>query len=53
MSRRTRILLAVIGLLLLGISLAALSYAFAPAGVLRETTPIIPTLLTLPPGGVP
>ncbi len=53
MSRRTRIILALIGLLLVAISIAALSFAFAPAGVLHETAPIAPTLLTLPPGGVP
>jgi hypothetical protein len=53
MSRRTRIILAVVGLLLVGISIAALSYAFIPAGVLREATPIAPTLFTLPPGGLP
>ncbi len=53
MSRRTRIILAVIGLLLVGISLAALSYAFAPSGVLHEATRIAPTLFTLPAGGAP
>ncbi len=53
MSRQTRIILAVIGLLLVGISVAALTYALAPAGVLHETTPIAPTLFTLPAGGVP
>ncbi len=53
MSRRTRIILALIGLLLVVISIAALSFAFAPANVLHETTPIAPTLFTLPPGGLP
>ncbi len=53
MSRRTRIILALIGLLLVAISITALAFAFAPASVLHETTPIAPTLFTLPPGGLP
>ena len=51
MSRRKRMILAVIGLLLLAFALAALSYAFSPSAVLRDQAPIAPTLLTLPPGG--
>ncbi len=53
MSRRTRMILVCSGLLLVGISLAALTYALTPAGVMREATPLAPTLFTLPPGGVP
>ena len=53
MSRRTRIILVIIGLALVGISLAALSYALAPVGTLREATPLAPTLFTLPPAGLP
>ncbi len=53
MSRRTRVILAIIGLLLVGLSVAALSYAFAPTGMLHDATPVAPTLFTLPPGGVP
>ena len=51
MSRRKRMTLALIGLLLLAFALAALTYAFSPAVVLSEQAPIAPTLLTLPPGG--
>ena len=53
MPLRTRAVLALIGLLLVGISIAALVYAFAPVGALRDTAPIAPTLLTLSPGGIP
>lgn len=53
MSRRTRIFLTILGLLLLVISIAALTYALTPAQVLRNSAPIAPTLFTLPPGGVP
>jgi len=53
MSQRTRIFLTIIGLLLLAVSIAALSFALAPARVLHEATQIAPTLFTLPPGGVP
>ena len=53
MTRRTRIILALIGLLLVLISLTALSYAWSPVDALREQVPIAPTLLTLPPGGGP
>lgn len=51
MSRRTRILIALVGLLLLVISAAALSYAYAPVSRLSDQTPVIPTLLTVVPGG--
>ncbi len=53
MSRNRRIIFALVGLALVAISLIALAYAFAPVGVLHESTPLAPTLLTLPPGGVP
>lgn len=53
MARQTRVILALIGLLLVGISIAALVYAFAPGNVLREAAPLAPTLFTLPAGGVP
>jgi hypothetical protein len=53
MSRRTRILLALVGLALVVASLAALSFAWAPVDVLSEQTPLAPTLFTLPPGGGP
>lgn len=51
MSRRTRITLALVGLLLLAFSLAALAYAFNPTPILSDKAPILPTLLTLPAGG--
>ncbi len=53
MSQRTRIFLVIIGLLLLALSITALVYAFTPTQVIRDVTPVAPTLLTLPPGGVP
>lgn len=53
MSRKRRIILALVGLALIGISLAALTYAFAASGVLRESAPIAPTLFTLPAGNAP
>ena len=51
MSRRKRMILALIGVLLLAFALAALSYAFAPVTLIRDQAPIAPTLLTLPAGG--
>jgi len=48
-----RIFLVIAGLLVIGISLAALVYAFAPVEVLHESTPLAPTLFTLPAGGAP
>lgn len=53
MNKRTRIILAIFGLLLLAVALAALSYAFAAPVTLREITPLAPTLFTLPAGGTP
>ncbi len=53
MSRRMRIFLTILGLLLLAISIAALTYALIPARVLHDITPIAPTVFTLPPGGAP
>ncbi len=53
MARRTRIILILLGLLLLAVSFAAFSYAYAPSNMLRDATPLAPTLFTLPAGGVP
>jgi hypothetical protein len=53
MSRRLRATLIIIGLLLVGISLAALMYALFPPAVLHDATPLAPTLFALPPGGAP
>lgn len=53
MKKRTRLILVFLGLLLVIISLAALSYAFSTPDVLRETVPLAPTLFTLPPAGGP
>lgn len=53
MSRRTRILIACAGLLLVVLSAAALVYAFASPGLLRESAPLAPTLFVLPGGGAP
>jgi hypothetical protein len=53
MSRRTRIILAVIGLALVFISLLALGYAFQSGEINRAGATLAPTLLTLPPGGAP
>lgn len=49
MSRPLRFALLVFGLALICISLAALVYAFAPAGTLSQQATIVPTLLA-PPG---
>jgi len=48
MSYRLKIGLVVLGLAILLASLGALVYAYWPAGVLRETAPIAPTLLAAP-----
>ncbi len=53
MSRRMRTIFVIAGLLLVGISIVALVYAFVPVDVLRESTPLAPTLFTLPAGGAP
>lgn len=53
MSRRLRATLIIIGLLLVGISLAALAYALLPPATLHQAAPLAPTLLALPPGGAP
>jgi len=53
MNRRKRMILVLIGLALLAISAAALLYAFGPISTLSEQTPVLPTLLTLPPGTAP
>lgn len=53
MAKRTRIILALAGLLLVGIALAALVYAYSPSSILQLREPIAPTLFVLPPGGGP
>ncbi len=53
MSRRMRVLLVLIGLALVVISLAALSFAWAPVDILRDQAPVAPTLFVLPGGGAP
>lgn len=53
MARRTRILMVCIGLLLVGISAAALVYAFSSPGLLHASAPVAPTLFALPPVGSP
>ena len=53
MSRRMRTILVIAGLLLVGLSIVALAYALVPADVVRESTPLAPTLFTLPAGGLP
>lgn len=53
MSRKTRALLLIFGLLLLAISLAALVYAFQGSEVSRTSATLAPTLFTLPAGGAP
>ena len=50
MSRRTRILLALIGIALVAASLAALSFAWTPVEILADQAPVAPTLFILPPG---
>ena len=53
MTQRTRIILALIGLLLIGISTVALTYAFIPANALHDAAPLAPALLTLPAEVIP
>jgi hypothetical protein len=53
MSRRTRIVLAVLGLALVLLSLAALGYAFRSVETLQGGATLAPTLFTLPVGGAP
>lgn len=48
MSYRLKIGLVALGLVILLVSLGALVYAYWPAGVLRETAPITPTLMAPP-----
>jgi hypothetical protein len=50
MTRRTRALLAALGMLLLIAALALLIYALSPNPFLRSVFPIAPTLFA-PPGG--
>lgn len=53
MAKRTRILLALAGLLLIVLAAAALVYALSPSSVLRLSEPLAPALFTLPRGGAP
>ncbi len=53
MSRKTRILIALLGLALVCLSLAALGYAYRSAETLRGGATLAPTLFTLPVGGMP
>ena len=48
MSRRLRLLLAVVGLAVICLSCAALAYAFAPAQRATEQVPVAPTLFAPP-----
>ena len=50
MKRRTRTLLAILGLLVLIAALAILAYSFSPLPLTRLVFPVTPTLL-VPPGG--
>jgi hypothetical protein len=52
MRRRDRVLLAILGLLLLALALAALLYAALPNPVETSIFPIPPALL-VPPGAAP
>jgi len=52
MSRRMRFVLLTVGLLLLLLALAALSFALQPDSALRETIRLSPTLF-VPPGASP
>jgi hypothetical protein len=51
MSRRLRITLAVIGLLMACLSAAALAYAFVPVDKVQEQFRPAPTLFAPPPSG--
>jgi hypothetical protein len=53
LSRRTRFILLLLGLLLLLTAVAALSFAWAPVRLITDQAPIAPTLFILPPGGSP
>lgn len=53
MTRKTRAILVLLGLLIVIFALTALAYALLPGETLREQAPIAPTLFTLPPGGAP
>lgn len=52
MPRKARIALIVVAALLMLFALAALIYALMPNPLLRDTIPVLPTLL-VPPGGAP
>ncbi len=52
MTRKTRAIMVLIGLLIVLFAMAALAYALTPVEALREQAPIAPTLFTLPPGGL-
>jgi hypothetical protein len=46
MSKRTRIILVVIGLVMLLVSLAAIYYALSPVSHIRVEATLVPNLLT-------
>lgn len=48
MSPRARAILAIVGIIIIVIALAALVYAFAPTQSVREQIPIAPTLFAPP-----
>jgi hypothetical protein len=48
MTRRLRLTLVLIGLIILGFSLAALAFALWPGEALREAAPLAPTLFAPP-----
>ena len=52
MTRRRRVVLFLIGLLLIGIAVAALLYALPPTEMIQEQATLAPTLF-VPPQGVP
>jgi hypothetical protein len=52
MSRRARLILVLVGLLLVMAAMALLAYALRPLPVESVQATLIPTLLT-PPGGIP
>lgn len=52
MSRRTRVILIVVGMVLLAVGLAALAFAWMPVQVFSDQAPVAPTLFVLP-GNLP
>ena len=48
MSSRVRAILAIVGVIIIVIAIAALVYAFAPNQIVREQIPVAPTLFAPP-----